>query len=308
MAVPAPQAPAPLIFGEVLFDHFPDGSRVLGGAPFNVAWHLQGFGLGPRMISSVGADETGRLAVDRMKQWGMWTGGIQVDPLHPTGRVAATIVDGEPAFEIGIEQAYDFIRRGNALSAVGKAQVPLLYHGTLALRKDRSLDALDGLLRKSGAPTFVDLNLRNPWWTLDRLRWCLRTATWLKVNQQELATVTGEPALDQAACIDGAAAVAERHDIRCVVVTLGEEGSVLVADGRVAACDAEHLDEDELVDSVGAGDGFTAVVCAGLLLGWEVESLLRRANAFAADICRIRGATTDDRSLYERHERSWGRT
>jgi fructokinase len=28
------------VFGEVLFDYFPDGSRVLGGAPFNVAWHL----------------------------------------------------------------------------------------------------------------------------------------------------------------------------------------------------------------------------------------------------------------------------
>ncbi len=28
------------VFGEVLFDHFPDGRRVLGGAPFNVAWNL----------------------------------------------------------------------------------------------------------------------------------------------------------------------------------------------------------------------------------------------------------------------------
>ena len=35
-----------IIFGEVLFDTFPDGTAVLGGAPFNVAWHLQGFGLG----------------------------------------------------------------------------------------------------------------------------------------------------------------------------------------------------------------------------------------------------------------------
>ena len=35
----------PVVFGEVLFDCFPDGSRVLGGAPFNVAWHCQAFWL-----------------------------------------------------------------------------------------------------------------------------------------------------------------------------------------------------------------------------------------------------------------------
>ena len=50
----------PCIFGEVLYDHFPDGSRVLGGAPFNVAWHLQAFGLAPRFISRVGDDAEGR--------------------------------------------------------------------------------------------------------------------------------------------------------------------------------------------------------------------------------------------------------
>ena len=35
------------VFGEVLFDVFPDGKQVLGGAPFNVAWHLQAFGIAP---------------------------------------------------------------------------------------------------------------------------------------------------------------------------------------------------------------------------------------------------------------------
>lgn len=47
------------IFGEVLFDHFPDGSRVLGGAPFNVAWHTQAFGLAPCFISRIGNDPAG---------------------------------------------------------------------------------------------------------------------------------------------------------------------------------------------------------------------------------------------------------
>ena len=50
----------PLIIGEVLFDVMPDGTRVLGGAPFNVAWHLEAFGLRPLMITRVGADDIGR--------------------------------------------------------------------------------------------------------------------------------------------------------------------------------------------------------------------------------------------------------
>ena len=83
----------PVIFGEVLFDHFPDGSRVLGGAPFNVAWHLRGFGANPLVISAVGGDSEGREVLERMTSWDLATDGIQTDEEHPTGRVTASIVD-----------------------------------------------------------------------------------------------------------------------------------------------------------------------------------------------------------------------
>ena len=77
----------PLIFGEVLFDRFPDGSEVLGGAPFNVAWHLQGFGLRPRLISRIGEDRAGRRVVEAMDRWGLDTAGVQRDLRRPTGAV-----------------------------------------------------------------------------------------------------------------------------------------------------------------------------------------------------------------------------
>ena len=64
------QAQRPLVFGEVLYDRFPDGSTVLGGAPFNVAWHLQGFGLAPTFISRVGDDELGERIIATMTAWG----------------------------------------------------------------------------------------------------------------------------------------------------------------------------------------------------------------------------------------------
>jgi fructokinase len=304
-----PSQAAPVVFGEVLFDHFADGSRVLGGAPFNLAWHLRGFGLEPLVVTAVGADGPGEEARERMERWAMDTTGVQLDPLHPTGRVAAKLVGGEPTFEIGIEQAYDYIDPEQAARAVAGREVSLVYHGTLALRQDRSWSALSRLLRDSGAPTFVDLNLRAPWWTRDRLRWCLGSATWLKLSQEELATVTGGPpgALDDtAACVDAALRVAEANDVGTLLVTRGAKGSLMVAQGRSAVCEAGALEPDEIVDTVGAGDGFSAVACVGVLEGWEPEALLRRGNAFAADLCGVRGATTEDESLYERHRALWG--
>ncbi len=295
----------PLVFGEVLFDHFPDGSRVLGGAPFNVAWHLQGLGLDPLVVTAVGADQTGREAVESMTRWGMSTEGVQVDPTHPTGHVMAALVGGEPTFEIGAEQAYDYIDRAAAVSALSVRPTSLVYHGTLALRADRSWDAARGVLEATGGPTFVDLNLRSPWWTPDRLRWSLATATWLKLNRNELSTVSGGPVDDRDTCVEGASALADEHGLEGVIVTLGAEGALAVIDGRVYQAEAAPIPRTEMVDSVGAGDGFSAVACVGILRRWSPEALLDRGNSFAAELCRIRGATTEDRSVYHRHRTRW---
>ena len=97
------------IFGEVLFDHFPDGTRVLGGAPFNVAWHLQAFGQSPHFISRVGNDSAGEAIRNAMHEWGMDTRGLQTDPARPTGRVEVSFVDGEPTYDIVHPCAYDAI-------------------------------------------------------------------------------------------------------------------------------------------------------------------------------------------------------
>ena len=121
----------PVIFGEVLFDHFPDGSRVLGGAPFNVAWHLRGFNSNPLVISAVGDDAEGREVLERMTSWDLMTHGVQSDKTHPTGRVTASIVNGENHFEIAKGQAWDFIDAAPALQAASDEPAGLLYHGSL---------------------------------------------------------------------------------------------------------------------------------------------------------------------------------
>ena len=107
------------VFGEVLFDHFPDGTRVLGGAPFNVAWHLQAFGQAPWFVSRVGADPEGAAVREAMRDWGMDTGGLQLDPRYPTGRVSVRFADGEPTYDIVRPCAYDAIEPVSVGSMVG---------------------------------------------------------------------------------------------------------------------------------------------------------------------------------------------
>jgi len=179
----------------------------------------------------------------------------------------------------------------------------LLYHGTLALRHDASWKALKGLAA-SGVPSFVDLNLRDPWCTEDRIRWCLLTARWLKLNEHELARVTSAPTGTADACERAARALVSAHRLHQVIVTRGAAGALSVSeDGTTAHASAPAV--PDLVDTVGAGDAVSAVLCVGLLRGWPMAVALERAVALAGDICRIRGATTSDLETYDRHVRDW---
>ncbi len=295
----------PLIFGEVLFDHFPDGSRVLGGAPFNVAWHLRGFGANPLLISAVGTDDEGDEVLSEMTSWDLMTHGVQRNREHPTGHVTATLVDGQNHFEISPDQAWDFIQGDAARHATSDEPAGLVYHGTLALRGAVSWNTLRTMRSETKAPSFVDLNLRDPWWSKERVDWCLSTCTWIKLNDDELAELSSRPTGSFTDCRDAALALAREHGIEGFFVTRGARGALSIVGGE-RVFEAKAPSAAHLVDTVGAGDAFSAILCLGLLQGWAQQTTLDRAAAFAADLCEIRGATTPDFGLYERHLSRWG--
>lgn len=118
----------PLIFGEALFDVMPDGSCVLGGSPFNVAWHLQAFGLRSLMVTRVGDDEPGVEVLAAMTSWGMDISGGQRDDVSPTGQVQVELVGGEPTFHILPDQAYDHLDVGQVVNLVSAGMFSLMYH------------------------------------------------------------------------------------------------------------------------------------------------------------------------------------
>jgi len=282
------QAPGrPLIFGEVLFDCFPDGARVLGGAPFNVAWHARALGLDPLLVSRVGTDEAGDAVLAAMRGWHMDLSGIQRDADHPTGQVAVTLAAGQPSYAILPDQAYDHIA-----TPAARAGVALIYHGTLALRHPSSRAALAQVCADTGAPVFVDVNLRDPWWDEPTVRARLDAARWCKLNDQELALLAGpgEP-------VAAARRLIDRHGLGQVVVTLGAAGAfALSADGLLANVAPDR--SVAVVDTVGAGDAFAATLIAGLLGSWPVPVTLRRAQQLASGICARRGAIAHEPDFY----------
>ena len=290
------QQARPVLFGEVLFDHFPDRSRVLGGAPFNVAWHLRGFGASPVLISRVGDDDTGREVLDAMRRWGLDTRGIQIDDGHPTGRVSVRIEDGQPSFDILADQAYDFIDDGLALDALAGIEAGLFYHGTLALRSSVSRHCFEILGGRLDCPRCLDVNLRPPWTDRGLVGDMLAGADWVKLNDLELIEIGRWSGLDDAALPVLAAHVRETYGLGRLIVTRGAEGAMLL--GPSGDLDGHPVPVDGLVDTVGAGDAFSAVTLLGLLLDWPDRHTLDAALEFASLVCGVRGATIDDPGIY----------
>lgn len=283
------------IFGEVLFDHFPDGRRVLGGAPFNVAWNLSSLGEDPLLISRVGTDGDGLSVRSAMQAWGLDLHCLQSGPAEPTGRVRVLIEDGEPAYEIVHPVAWDHIEPPEEMPQCG-----LLYHGSLALRSSRSRETLEALRSARPRTVFVDVNLRDPWWDSETIARLLDGADWAKFNRHEL---------DLLATADGgveerARSMIDRHRLNAVLVTDGEQGA------RLFTSDGESLETRprqnvEVVDTVGAGDAFSAVMITGILRQWPLQTCLDRAQTLASALVGRRGATVHDPGFYASFADAW---
>ncbi len=280
-----------VIFGEVLFDQFPDGTKHLGGAPFNVAWHLQAFGDQPLLLSSIGNDENGQEIVRAMQQWGMEVAGLQCNAQCATGQVNVSFGgDGEPAYDIATDSAYDNI---GVEALPDLAQATLLYHGTLALRSQVSRRTLDTLLSHQTLPLFLDVNLRAPWYQVADVRGWLQRARWVKLNQHEL-TELAPAGNDLQQRLE---ALQLQSDIELLVVTLGERGAIARRrDGQ--QWQVAPATSTTVVDTVGAGDAFTARLIHGVVHHEDIGEALVAAQAFASRIVALRGAVPLSKDFY----------
>ena len=287
----------PIIFGEVLFDRFPGGGEVLGGAPFNVAWNLRALGLSPLLVSRVGDDELGQRILEAMTAWDMDPAAMKIDPDHPTGTVDISLENGEPTFTIAEDQAYDHL---DLADLPPLAEGALVYHGSLALRAPASRDAWINWAAHQRADLFMDVNLRAPFWDRAVVVAQARQASWAKLNKDELCMLipgSGDTA-------DKARVFMAGSGLQALVVTRGERGVSLFTPGD-GELRPTPVPAARVQDTVGAGDAFSSVVILGLARDWDWSLILQRAQAFAAAVVGLQGATTHQPEFYQTFKNDW---
>ncbi|CAN7173315.1 PfkB family carbohydrate kinase [Massilia sp. LjRoot122] len=302
-----------VIFGEALVDDF-STEQVVGGAPFNVARHLAAFMAPQLMITRIGKDKPGLAVRAEFERFAMSEAGLQLDAIEETGRVLVERgARGGHRFTILPNQAYDFIDRTQARAALDQAQPGIFYYGTLAQRNERSRATLMSLLGTTAALRYLDLNLREGQVDERVVTRSLQEANIAKVNEEELQALFGwyfqikadAPAMSADEVRASCQALLQMFSLDALIVTLGHRGSVYFsADGNVLM----HRDNPAppfVIDTVGAGDAFSAIFLLGKMRGWPLDVSLARANEFAGAICAIPGAVPRDLGLYDQWMRKW---
>jgi fructokinase len=274
--------------GEILWDLLPQG-RQLGGAPANFAYHARALGAEARLVSRVGRDRLGQEALDRLKQLGLPTEFVEVDDAAPTGTVTVALSgDGQPCFSIHEDVAWDFLH-GTAHAHNAAADAHAVCFGTLAQRRERARSAIRSLVAAApwSALRILDVNLRPPYISKHHVEESLASANVLKLNEAELPQLAEMFGLkgDERSQITQ---LTDRFELHCVAYTRGAGGSLIFAAGQWSEHPGVRVN---VADTVGAGDAFTAAMTLGLLNGWDLDEVSRRANESAAWVASNAGAT-----------------
>jgi len=275
--------------GELLWDILP-GSRALGGAPANFAYHAAALGDEGVVASRVGRDELGREAVERLRGLGLATDFVQEDALRPTGTVHVRLDGrGVPDFTISPDAAWDSIEWNDRLAGLA-SRADAVCFGTLAQRSARTRETIRRFLSslRAGALAVFDANLRQSYWSAEVLRESLGLSTVAKFSDGEtgpVARTLGFGALDEEAF---ARRLLDRYELELVCITRGERGCLLVSAGETVSHEGFRVN---VADTVGAGDAFAAALAHHLLRGSTLETAAEAANRLGAWVASRPGAT-----------------
>ncbi len=281
--------PTVVALGELLWDVFPDGAR-FGGAPGNFAHHAAALGADTYLVSAVGDDDLGRQAVERLK-------GSRIDISHlatcdsrPTGSVSITVDDlGHPSYQFHDNESWDALGWTDGLAALAD-RCDAACFGTLGQRSEQSRVTIQRFVA-STRPTalrILDINLRRPYVSDSVIDQSLGLANVLKLNDDELKFLADLYGLTAKSESDQARQMVDRFDLQLVALTRGPRGA-LVTDGESVFVVAAK--PTEIVDTVGAGDAFTASLTIGLLGGVDLARATEAACRIAEYVCTQAGAT-----------------
>lgn len=281
-------------FGEVLWDMLPSG-KLPGGAPMNVATHLQNLGIPAKMISRVGKDELGAEIKAFLESKNCTTEWIQEDETLNTGWVKVQLSEkNEATYTIVHPVAWDFIQTNDTVQQLVN-QASALVFGTLASRDDTSYQTLLSILKNLPQETQVlkvfDINLRPPHYSQSLIEEFLQYADIVKLNEDELKIVAKwyDIAGDEEKQLRE---ISQKFDIKTLIVTKGGDGAILL---RLENDGKKHFYQQAgykvvVADTIGSGDSFLAGFLKNILNGKSSEYALNFACAIGAVVASHSGA------------------
>lgn len=274
--------------GEALWDVLPEGKK-LGGAPANFAYHVSQFGFDSRVVSAVGKDALGNEILDIFEQRQVKHLIERVD--YPTGTVQVELDEnGIPCYDIKEGVAWDNIPFTDNLKRLALSTRAVCF-GSLAQRNEVSRNTINAFLDRmpdgEGQLKIFDINLRQGFYTKDILESSLRRCNILKINDEELVTISrlfGYPGIDLQ---DKCWILLAKYNLKMLILTCGTNGSYVFTPGVISFQQTPRV---QVADTVGAGDSFTASFCAALLSGKSIPEAHKLAVEVSAFVCTQRGA------------------
>lgn len=274
--------------GEVLWDVYPDAAR-FGGAPANFACHAAALGADAWMVSAVGTDDLGDRAIETLAHAGVHHETVARDDAHETGQVRVAVdLDGQPTYEFAPDTAWDNLEWSADLESLAP-RCDAVCFGTLAQRSVKSRATIQRFIqaKSSDALLMFDVNLRQHFYDRDVIEQSLGLASAVKLNEDELPIVADLCGIERSALPKMLRDIMSRFDLRLGALTCGADGAVIMAGNEESTYPALPT---KVVDTVGAGDAFTATLVSDFLRGRKLVDINRRANAVASYVCSQPGA------------------
>ena len=278
--------------GEVLWDLLLTGPQ-LGGAPANFAYHAHALGSQAQVITRVGNDDYGREIIRRFHEMGLPETGVQIDETAPTGTAKVALSgDGLAHFTIQENVAWDSMAVTDEAVAVARRADAICF-GSLGQRCEASRNTIQYLVAATppDALRVFDINMRQQFYSSDVVEKSFRLANVLKLNDDELPRLADMFSLT-GSTEDQIGQLAQTFSLRLVALTRGPNGSLLYqkdnGEVRWSDCPSRPI---KVVDTVGAGDSFTAALVLGLLRKMDLDEINTVANEVARYVCSQPGAT-----------------
>lgn len=267
--------------------------KYLGGAPSNFAFHSAQVGANGLVVSGIGTDALGQEIAAQLKAKGLDTTCLRQDARYPTGTVTVQKdAQGQPTYNIHAPVAWDFLPFDDLLRQKAENADAVCF-GTLAQRSPASRASIRAFVTATRPDCLrvFDINLRQAFYNRDVIKSSLTLCNVLKLNHEELPVVADLLELPERDLADETALLASllaRYPLRLIALTRGGGGSVLTTKFRRS----EHPGNPAtVIDTVGAGDAFTAALTWGLLHTADLDTIHAAASRLASFVCSQPGGT-----------------